>query len=149
MQDYRGASVDIELDQSLTQDLKSLSQHHGATLFMLLLAGWSALMSRLSGQEDVVIGSPVAGRDRQELEPLIGMFVNTLALRVDLSEQPDTVALLAQVKATTLAAQGIRIFHSNRWWRCSRPPAVWPTARYFRSCWRCRIRRTLRLRCRD
>ncbi|WP_304168426.1 non-ribosomal peptide synthetase, partial [Lonsdalea britannica] len=106
MQDYRGASVDIELDTSLTQALKSLSQHHGATLFMLLLAGWSALMSRLSGQEDVVIGSPVAGRDRQELEPLIGMFVNTLALRVDLSEQPDTLALLAQVKATTLAAQG-------------------------------------------
>ncbi|WP_258395342.1 non-ribosomal peptide synthetase [Lonsdalea populi] len=106
VQDYRGASVEFELDNSLTQDLKSLSHHHGATLFMLLLAGWSALMSRLSGQEDVVIGSPVAGRDRQELEPLIGMFVNTLALRVDLSEQPDTVALLAQVKATTLAAQG-------------------------------------------
>ncbi|MFP1882292.1 amino acid adenylation domain-containing protein [Lonsdalea quercina] len=105
MQDYRGASLNIELDPSLTQDLKSLSQRHGATLFMILLAGWSALMSRLSGQEDVVIGSPVAGRGRQELEPLIGMFVNTLALRVNLSEQPDTVALLAQVKAMTLAAQ--------------------------------------------
>lgn len=105
MQDYRGASLDIELDPSLTQDLKSLSQRHGATLFMILLAGWSALMSRLSGQEDVVIGSPVAGRGRQELEPLIGMFVNTLALRVNLSEQPDTVALLAQVKEMTLAAQ--------------------------------------------
>ncbi|MGK4329265.1 amino acid adenylation domain-containing protein [Lonsdalea quercina] len=105
MQDYRGASLNIELEPSLTQDLKSLSQRHGATLFMILLAGWSALMSRLSGQEDVVIGSPVAGRGRQELEPLIGMFVNTLALRVNLSEQPDTVALLAQVKAMTLAAQ--------------------------------------------
>ncbi|MEE3650353.1 MULTISPECIES: non-ribosomal peptide synthetase [unclassified Brenneria] len=104
-QSYAGGSVSVTLDTKLTAELKALSQRHGCTLFMTLLAGWGALMGRLSGQDDIVMGSPIAGRNRREIEPLIGMFVNTLALRIDLSEQPDTDALLAQVKATALAAQ--------------------------------------------
>ncbi|MEE3650352.1 MULTISPECIES: non-ribosomal peptide synthetase [unclassified Brenneria] len=104
-QSYAGAGVSVTLDKTLTKDLNALSQRHGCTLFMTLLAGWGALMGRLSGQDDIVMGSPIAGRNRREIEPLIGMFVNTLALRIDLSEQPDTDALLAQVKATALAAQ--------------------------------------------
>jgi amino acid adenylation domain-containing protein len=101
---YGGDSVSIHLSPELTQGLHALSQRHGATLFMTLLAGWSALLSRLSGQDDVVIGSPVANRQRAEIEPLIGFFVNTLALRVKLADDPSVAELLAQIKATTLNA---------------------------------------------
>lgn len=89
----------------MTQALKTLSRTHDCTLYMTLLSGWAALMSRLSGQDDVVIGSPVAGRTRTEVEGLIGMFVNSLALRVDLADNPDTAGLLAQVKTSALQGQ--------------------------------------------
>ncbi|WP_139281710.1 non-ribosomal peptide synthetase, partial [Vibrio aerogenes] len=105
LRDYVGDNIAVTLDAELTAGLKALSQRHGCTLYMTLLAAWAALMSRLSGQEEVVIGSPVACRTRKEAEGLIGMFVNTQALRVDLSGDPDTAALLAQVKSTALAAQ--------------------------------------------
>ena len=78
-QDFSGGLVGIELDAELTAGLKALSQRHGATLFMTLLAGWAAVLSRLSGQDDVVIGTPTANRGRSEIEGLIGFFVNTLA----------------------------------------------------------------------
>ena len=84
----RADCVDLVLDEELTGGLKALSRRHGATLFMTLLAGWAALLARLSGQEDVVIGTPVANRGRAEIEGLIGFFVNTLALRVDLCGSP-------------------------------------------------------------
>ena len=80
--------VGLELDEALTQGLKDLSQRHGLTLFMTVLAGWALVLSRLSNQEDVVIGTPSANRGRLEIEGLIGFFVNTLALRVDLSGAP-------------------------------------------------------------
>jgi amino acid adenylation domain-containing protein len=105
VQDYAGASFGFELDAELTANLKGLSQRHGTTLFMTLLASWAALLARLSGQSDVVIGTPVANRHRAEIEPLIGFFVNTQALRVDLSGSPTVADLLAQVRATALAAQ--------------------------------------------
>ena len=72
---------------------------------MTLLAGWAALLSRLSGQDEMVIGSPSANRGRAELEGLIGFFVNTLALRVDLSGSPSVAELLGRVKAVSLGAQ--------------------------------------------
>jgi arthrofactin-type cyclic lipopeptide synthetase C len=84
-QDHAGTFLALELDEGLTAGLKALRRRHGTTLFMTLLAGWAALLARLSGQGDVVIGSPVANRTRTEIEPLIGFFVNTLALRLDLS----------------------------------------------------------------
>ena len=71
-------------------DLKELSKKHGMTLYMTLLAGWGALLARLSGQEEVVIGTPVANRGRMEIEGLIGFFVNTLALRLDVSGSPSS-----------------------------------------------------------
>ncbi|HZD08761.1 MAG TPA: condensation domain-containing protein, partial [Candidatus Limnocylindrales bacterium] len=77
----------------------------GTTLYMTLLAGWAILLARLSGQQDVVIGSPVANRGRAEIENLIGFFVNTLALRLDLSGLPSVSELLEQAKAQSLAAQ--------------------------------------------
>ena len=103
--DPAGATVWVELDEALTAELKALSRRHGTTLFMTLLAGWAAVLSRLSGQDDVVVGTPTAGRGRREIEGLIGFFVNTLALRVELSDSPTVAELLARVKARALAAQ--------------------------------------------
>ena len=104
-QDYAGAAIEVRLDAGLTRALKALSLRHGATLHMTLLAGWAALLSRLSGQEEVVIGSPVANRGRAEIEGLIGFFVNTLALRMDLSGLPSVAELVARAKAVSVAAQ--------------------------------------------
>ncbi len=104
MQSYAGDRVDLRLTPELSTTLRQLSQRHGSTLFMTLLAAWSALLSRLSGQTDVVVGSPVANRRRSEVEPLIGFFVNTLALRVAVDMESTVAELLAQVKATTLDA---------------------------------------------
>ncbi|MEJ2020081.1 MAG: condensation domain-containing protein, partial [Maritimibacter sp.] len=105
VQDYAGASVPVYLDAELTRALTALSQQHGTTLFMTLLSGWAALLSRLSGEKDIVIGTPTANRTRSEIEPLIGFFVNTLALRLDLSEDPTVCDLIEQVRQTTLSAQ--------------------------------------------
>ncbi|MGA4358545.1 amino acid adenylation domain-containing protein, partial [Ralstonia nicotianae] len=103
-QDYAGGSVEVAFDETLSAGLRKLSQRHGTTLFMTVLAGWSALLSRLSGQEEVVVGSPVANRTRSEVESLIGFFVNTLALRVEVGGA--TVSeLLERVKANVLEAQ--------------------------------------------
>jgi condensation domain-containing protein len=104
-QDFAGDSVPLELDAELTAALKTLSRRHGTTLFMTLLAGWAVVLSRLSGQTDVVVGTPMANRGRLEIEELIGFFVNTLALRVDLSGAPTVVELLRQVRARALEAQ--------------------------------------------
>ncbi|WP_046270840.1 non-ribosomal peptide synthetase, partial [Pseudomonas syringae] len=104
-QDYAGAVLPIVFNEDLTRGLKSLSQRHGSTLFMTVMAAWAALLGRLSGQDDVVIGTPVANRTRSEAEGLVGLFVNTLAIRVDLSDKPTAETLLAQVKTNTLGAQ--------------------------------------------
>ncbi len=104
-QDFAGGSVELVLDERLTAGLKDLSRRHGTTLYMTLLAGWAILLARLSGQQDVVVGSPVANRGRAEIENLIGFFVNTLALRLDLSGFPSVSELLKQTKAQSLAAQ--------------------------------------------
>ncbi|MCC4598284.1 amino acid adenylation domain-containing protein [Xanthomonas campestris pv. phormiicola] len=104
-QDYAGDIVQFALDPTHSAALKQLGQRHGTTVYMTLLAAWALLLSRLSGQSDVVIGTPVANRTHAELEPLIGFFVNTQALRVDLSRNPTVATVLAQVRQTALAAQ--------------------------------------------
>ncbi|HVG45405.1 MAG TPA: amino acid adenylation domain-containing protein, partial [Longimicrobium sp.] len=104
-QDFTGREIRLELDAQLTAGLKALGQRHGVTLYMMFLAGWAVVLSRLSGQEDVLIGTPVAGRGRREIEGLIGFFVNTLVIRVDLSGSPTVAELLRRVKARALAAQ--------------------------------------------
>jgi amino acid adenylation domain-containing protein len=103
-QSHTGNTVPVALSAELTAGLRALGQRHSATLFMTLLAGWSALLARMSGQNDVVVGTPFANRQRSEVEPLIGFFVNTLALRVQLDNDPSVAALIEQVKSTTLAA---------------------------------------------
>ncbi|MGI8546381.1 MAG: amino acid adenylation domain-containing protein [Gemmatimonadaceae bacterium] len=103
--DYVGAAVPFSLETEITAALKVLSRRHGATLFQTLLAGWAVVLGRLSGQEDLMIGAPTANRVRTDVEELIGFFVNTLALRVDLAGTPTVAELLAQVKAVALGAQ--------------------------------------------
>ncbi|GCA76890.1 tyrocidine synthase 3 [Microcystis aeruginosa NIES-2520] len=101
IQSFRGGTERLQLDSQLTQQLKKLSQESGSTLFMTLLAGFAVLLSRYSQQTDVVIGSPIANRNRTEIEGLIGFFVNTLVLRFNLSQDPTFEDFLAQVRQTT------------------------------------------------
>jgi len=101
---YRGARVRFELAPALTQALKALSRAERATLFMTLLAAFQVLLYRYSGQEDLAVGVPVAGRSRPELEGLVGFFVNTLVLRGDLSGQPSFREYLARVRERALEA---------------------------------------------
>jgi len=104
-QDFAGALAKLGLNGQLTAGLKRLGRRHGATLYMTVLAGWAVLLSRLSGQQDVVIGTPTANRRQLEVEGLIGFFVNTLAVRLDLSGSPTVSELLKQAKEQVLAAQ--------------------------------------------
>ena len=95
---YQGGNINKPLDLNLTKAIKQLSQNSNCTLFMTLLAGFSILLTTHSNQEDVVIGSPVANRNQSDLENLIGLFINTLPLRVDLSGNPTVNELLERVK---------------------------------------------------
>ncbi|ORC58268.1 non-ribosomal peptide synthetase, partial [Pseudomonas floridensis] len=104
-QDYSGASVPVRLDPRLSDDLKTFCQQHAVTPFMLFMSAWAVLLARLSGQAEVVIGMPVANRRRSEVEALIGLFVNTLAVRIDTSGEPDVSTLLARVKSRVIDAQ--------------------------------------------
>lgn len=104
IQTYHGRSLNAKLDAELSKGLQTLSQAAGATLFMTLLSGFALLLSRYSGQEDIVIGTPVANRNHADIEPLIGLFINTLALRLDLSGNPSAQELLARVRNTCLEA---------------------------------------------
>ncbi len=104
VQSFRGSSQSLQLPVSLAKELNALSQREGVTLFMLLLAAFKALLSRYTEQTDIVIGSPIANRNRIELEGLIGFFVNTLALRTDLSGNPTFRELVRRVRAVALEA---------------------------------------------
>ncbi|HTS21513.1 MAG TPA: amino acid adenylation domain-containing protein [Casimicrobiaceae bacterium] len=101
---HRGGRVPFEVDSALTLSLKALARQERATLFMVLLASFQVLLCRYSGQEDVVVGSPIAGRRRHDVAGLIGFFVNTLVLRGDLSGDPPLRAYLARVRECALAA---------------------------------------------
>ncbi|MGE0127977.1 MAG: amino acid adenylation domain-containing protein [Blastocatellales bacterium] len=103
-QTYRGATRFFNLPTPLCAALKELSRQNDATLFMTLLAAFQTLLYRYSGQEDFCVGSPVANRNRAETEELIGFFVNTLALRCDLSGDPSFRELLKRVRETALGA---------------------------------------------
>ncbi len=104
IQTYRGGKKGLRLSKDLTEELNQLSQSHGVTLFMTLLAAFKVLLCRYTGQTDFAVGSPIANRNRTEVEGLIGFFVNTLVLRTDLSGNPHFLDLLANVKETVLGA---------------------------------------------
>ena len=104
VQKFRGASRQLHLSPELTQGLRALSLREKVTQFMTLLASFQVLLFRYTGQEDVVVGSPIAGRNRGEVEGLIGFFVNTLALRTDLSGDPTFLEALRRVREVALEA---------------------------------------------
>ncbi|MDX1996526.1 MAG: amino acid adenylation domain-containing protein, partial [Thermoanaerobaculia bacterium] len=100
----RGGRVSFTWPAATLAGLRALAENRGATLFMVLLAAWQALLARHAGVDDVVVGSPVAGRLRKEVEPLVGFFVNTLALRARPAEASRFGELVTQVKDSVLAA---------------------------------------------
>ena len=102
VQSYGGEGQTFVLEPSLTTKLRSLSQTHGTTLFMTLLAAFSTLLYRYSNQTDIAIGSPIANRNRTEIESLIGFIANILVLRVRFEDDPSFVQLLKQVRDITL-----------------------------------------------
>ncbi|HST57317.1 MAG TPA: condensation domain-containing protein, partial [Longimicrobium sp.] len=104
VQTFRGATVPVELSPELLERLEALGRSEGATLYMTLLAAFQVLLGTYAGSEDVVVGSPIAGRTRAEVEGLIGFFVNALVLRTDLSGDPSFRAILRQVREATLGA---------------------------------------------
>jgi len=104
VQSFRGSALGFTLDAELTAGLRALSRREGVTLFMLLLTAFQLLLSRYSGQEDVVVGTPIAGRTRAETEGLIGFFVNTLVLRTGLGGDPTFRELLGRVREVALGA---------------------------------------------
>src|SRR6185295_4211772 len=103
-QTFRGASELIILDESLRQQLELLSRANGATLYMTLLAAFEVLLYRYTGQEDFIVGSPTSGRSRAEWSRLVGYFVNPVALRANLAENPTFAHHLAEVRRTVLSA---------------------------------------------
>ena len=104
IQTFQGAAKSLVLDRELTQRLQHLSQESDATLFMTLLAAFLVLISRYTGQPDIIVGSPIANRNSPQIEQLMGFFANTLALRGNLSNNPSFAEFLAQVRQTTLSA---------------------------------------------
>ncbi len=102
--DYSGRLEFIELSEDLSEQLKTLSKQEGVTLFMIFLAAFKIMLFRYTGQEDIIVGTPVANRNHIEMEKLIGFFINMLVLRSDLSGNPTFRELLARVKKTSLDA---------------------------------------------
>ncbi len=101
---YRGARLSVQLSEELTERLKSLSRQQSVTMFMTLFATFNILLSRICGQEDIVMGSTIAGRNHPETDGLIGFFINALPLRADLSGEPSFVTLLQRVRELCLDA---------------------------------------------
>src|SRR5829696_3565411 len=104
VQTHRGASQKLMLSESFSEALEDLARREGATLFMVLLGAFQVLLSRYAGQEDVAVGTPIAGRTRAETEGLIGFFVNTLVMRTDLSGDPSFREVLSRVREVALGA---------------------------------------------
>ncbi|WP_127956882.1 non-ribosomal peptide synthetase [Serratia microhaemolytica] len=104
-QSYHGDAVSFSFDARLSEQIRQFSRQQGITPFMLLLAAWSVVLTRLAGQQEVVIGSPVANRGRSELEGVVGFFANTLALRINVAAMSDAQHLLHQVRDQVIQAQ--------------------------------------------
>jgi len=105
VQTFRGASRSVALGTDTVAGVRTLARAEGATLFMVLMAGFQMLLARLSGQDDFAVGTPVAGRTRTELEGLIGFFVNTLVLRAAMADDPAFRTLLGRTRERSLAGQ--------------------------------------------
>src|SRR5204862_1423048 len=98
------ARLSFALPVSLSAEIKRLGLREGATLFMVVLAGFKALLHRYTGQRDVIVGSPVANRTRIELEKIIGLFINTLVLRTEIEPRQSFRALIGRVRSAAIGA---------------------------------------------
>ncbi|WP_155764474.1 non-ribosomal peptide synthetase, partial [Mycobacterium colombiense] len=102
--DYRGASVAVEWSAELQQQIARMAREHNATSFMVIQAALAVLLAKISASPDVAVGFPIAGRRDPVLDEVVGVFINTLVLRVEMADDPTVVELLAQVRARSLAA---------------------------------------------
>src|SRR6185436_349238 len=103
VQTYGGTSQLLEIDAEAAQSLRTFARGESATLFMTLIAAWATLAHRLTGEHDIVLGTPTANRSHPELEPLLGFFVNVMPLRIDFSGDPTFRELVARVRTAALA----------------------------------------------
>ncbi|WP_416654204.1 amino acid adenylation domain-containing protein [Bacillus amyloliquefaciens] len=101
---FAGGTVSCTLDAETASGLHRIARDHGSTLYMVLLAAYNTLLARLSGQEDIIVGSPIAGRPHKDLEPILGMFVNTLAIRTEPKGDKRFTDYLAEVRQAALEA---------------------------------------------
>jgi acyl carrier protein len=104
MQSFKGDSISFELDERLTESLRSLARETGSTMHMVLLSAFNILLSKYSGQEDVIVGSPIAGRPHADLQNIMGIFVNTLILRNKPEGDKKYIDFLKEVKENSLKA---------------------------------------------
>lgn len=104
LQTFNGASLPIDMDLGLTEKLSRMGHEQDTTLFTVVLASFMVLLYRYSGQPDQIVGIPIANRNRAEIEPLIGFFVNMLARRMELSGQLSFTELVARAREVTLGA---------------------------------------------
>ena len=104
VQTHRGTYCSLELSRETGKALNALSRRAGVTLFMTILAAFDIMLQKLTGQDDIVVGAPIAGRNSSEIETLIGLFVNTLVLRTDLSGNPPFMELIGRVRGMVLSA---------------------------------------------
>jgi amino acid adenylation domain-containing protein len=119
---HRGARLAISVPPALAGALKALGRREGATLYMTLLAAFQALLGRYTGRDDLLVGSPVAGRGHTDLEGLIGFFVNTLVLRADLAGDPSFRELLGRVRGVALGAFAHQALPFEKLVEALRPP---------------------------
>ncbi|WP_342551889.1 non-ribosomal peptide synthase/polyketide synthase [Paenibacillus sp. FSL R7-0652] len=114
VQSYEGSRMSFQVSEEITEGLKKLALETGSTLYMVLLAAYNTLLHRYTGQEDIVVGTPIAGRSHADLEPVVGMFVNTLAMRNQPRGEKSFTEFLAEVKETTLGAYGNQDYPFDR-----------------------------------
>ncbi len=105
-QSHNGDYITFQLEPQVTAALKKLADAHDVTLFMALMAAFEILMLRYSQQDDFAVGTPIANRNRAEIEPLIGFFINTLVIRADVRDNPSVATLLQRVRETMIGAYG-------------------------------------------
>jgi alpha-ketoglutarate-dependent taurine dioxygenase len=122
IQSLRGAKSFFALPAALVDGAKALGRQAGCTLYMTLLAAFKAFLGAYTGQQDICVGSPIAGRDRVETEALIGFFINTLVLRTDLSGNPTFRELLGRVREVTLGAYAHQEMPFEKLVEIQRPP---------------------------
>jgi NRPS condensation-like uncharacterized protein len=115
--DFTGRTLRFTIAEQCTRDLNQLASQQGATLFMVLIAIYNVVLAKITGQEDIVVGTPLAGRRHADLEPIIGMFVNTLCLRNHPGNEKRFIDFLHEVKENTLGAFGTRCLTSCSYYR--------------------------------